>query len=120
MVVDKDMVGAFISGICLIHCLTGPFLILLGITSLGHAHSIEQAFHYMILAPILILAAWSIPKGLKKHHRKLPAMLSVIGMVFLMLGLIVIKLSLLLTIMGSVSLFVAHLYNRKLLNGLNR
>ncbi len=116
MVVDKDVVGAFISGICLVHCLLGPILILLGVASLGHAHTDEKAFHFILLVPILMVAAWSLPKGLKKHHQPIPAILAVAGILLLMIGLVFIELSLIFSVFGSLSLLVAHIYNRQLMN----
>ena len=116
MILNKDVVGAFISSACLIHCLAGPVLMLLGITSLGHAHIEEQSFHFALTAPILLVAAWSIPKGLKSHHHKTPAILSVIGIALLSIGLLIIELNLILSVGGSLFLLIAHLYNRKLIN----
>lgn len=115
MVIDKDMVGAFISGFCLIHCLAGPVMMLLGITSLGHAHVESESIHFVLMAPILFFAAWSIPKGLKFHHHKTPAIFAVMGLCILMAAFMFVEFGLILTVGGSVLLLSAHLYNRKLL-----
>lgn len=115
MVIDKDVFGAFISGLCLIHCLAGPVLLVLGITTVGHAHLDEHAFHFTLLAPILFVAAWSIPRGLRAHHHKTPATLTVTGITCLVLGLLFIEISLLASVLGSMLLLTAHLNNRHLL-----
>lgn len=114
MVIDRDLVGVLISGICLVHCLIGPVLLLLGVASLGHIHTDEQQFHFLLLIPILLVAAWSIPSGLKKHHKTTPAIIAVVGIVFLVVGLLVIEWSLICSIIGSLCLLVAHLLNRSI------
>ena len=115
MVIDKDVVGAIISGVCLVHCLAGPLLLLLGLTSLGHSHFEEQSIHFTFIAPILFFAAWSIPKGLKSHHQPIPAILTVVGFSLVMVALMMTEHDLIFSVVGSVLLVIAHLYNRKLL-----
>jgi len=115
MVVDKDVVGALISGVCLIHCVAGPLLLLLGFTSLGHSHFEEQSIHFAFIAPILIFAAWSIPSGLRSHHHPIPAVLTVTGFGLVIAALKMTEQGFIFSVTGSVLLVIAHLYNRKLL-----
>ena len=115
MFVDKDYLGAFVSWICLIHCLAGPLLLALGFTSVGLSFFGDERIHYLLIAPILFIAAWSIPKGLKVHHHIIPALLAVGGFSLLIFGLVFENLEQVLTVSGSLMLITAHLYNKKLL-----
>ena len=115
MVVDKDVIGAFISGVCLLHCLAGPVLIVLGVATIGHAHSEEHTFHLVLLVPILFFAAWSIPRGLRLHHHPVPAILTAIGIGLLVIAFVLTAWGLYASVLGSLLLLSAHLYNRRLL-----
>lgn len=112
---DKDLLGFFVSLLCLIHCLGGHILLILGFTSAGLSIFGNEKLHLALVAPILLIAAWSLPRGLKSHRHSTPSKLAVLGIIFLILGLMIEEFELVLTVLASSLLMTAHLYNRKLL-----
>lgn len=119
MNINRDHIGAIISGVCLVHCLAGPLLFIIGVTSVGHSFIEERDFHLAIFAPILFFAAWSIPNGIKTHHHPLPAVLTLLALFFLTLSFITVEIGMILSTFASCMLIFAHLYNRKLLTIIN-
>jgi len=116
MTLDKDYMGALLSGLCLIHCLAGPLLIAFGITSIGLSVFEDERIHLFLAVPIFILAAWSIPRGTRIHHHPAPAFTGLVGITALIAGLLIEEMELVLTVTGTCLLIFAHLYNKRLLN----
>ena len=117
---DKDVWGAFFSGLCLVHCLLAPVLLLLGISSVGFIFLQNEWIHYILIAPIMIMVIWSIPCGFRIHHKRIPTLFAAIGLVLFVFGLISSEtFEVYFTVVASTLLIVAHLYNRHLLGGKN-
>jgi len=120
MTLNKDFMGAMISWLCMVHCLAGPVLITLGISTAGLSLLENESVHLFLVAPILLFVAWSIPSGLRRHHHPIPAIAAIVGISLLFLGLFNEALELPLTVGASSMLIFAHLFNRKLIIGVRK
>ncbi len=112
----KDLVAAYISGLCIIHCLITPVLLALGGAGLlGHWLDAEWV-HYLLIAPILLLVIWSLPAARRQHRQQSPLWLGCGGAALMLLSLAVpAALEPWLAISAGVLLMAAHLMNRHLL-----
>ena len=113
----RDVVGASLSVLCMIHCFL-PLIVLSFGASLGlhqvaeHMH--HDLMHFVLLIPIVLLLVFSLPKSYKQHGNIAPAILAVTGLVILVIALMTnANLETPLTIFGSVFVIGAHLLNRK-------
>lgn len=115
MKIESDKLGILTSCLCMIHCLSGPILLMLGITAAGQTLMNEEIIHIGLLVPILLIALLSLPSGYKKHRHPIPSLLAFLGIVCMISALLIENLELILTIMASCILITAHLSNLKLL-----
>lgn len=115
MLVNKDHAGILLSSLCLIHCLAGPIIIALGLTSVSMSFLSNEKFHLALVLPIVLVAAWSLPRGFKLHQTYFPIVVALIGIVFLISGLIFEEMESVLTVTASLLLIFAHFSNQKLL-----
>ena len=115
----KDLIAAMLSGLCVVHCLATPVLLALGSSGLLLGVFSSDWFHYLMLLPISVLLAWSLPGGWCIHQRKAPFALGLAGFLVLFASLFVPhQAEAVLAISGGLLLISAHLYNRKLLHHL--
>lgn len=113
----RDIVGACLSVVCMIHC----FLPLLAL-SVGASFGIHQVAEHMhhewmhlgLLFPIILLLAYSLPTSYLQHRDIKPALLAFTGLFILLAALVVGgHLETPITIVGSMFVIAAHLYNRR-------
>lgn len=86
-----DRIGATASFLCAIHCALLPFVLtLLPLLGLGFlaSHTFERGF----VAFAVMLAMVALVIGYRRHHRRLPLLLAVPGLLLLLLGITVIDL----------------------------
>lgn len=80
--INKDIIGFAASMLCAIHCVALPLILtvstLSGLAFLGN-HLIE--FVFLIISAII--ATWSLIPAFKKHQKKLPIAIAIIGFIFL-------------------------------------
>lgn len=124
----KDMIAAAVSGLCVLHCLLTPLLLLLGGvgvletvlgTVLGTALSSDWV-HYVLLVPVIILLAWSLPAARCQHQDPMPLRIAGTGLALLLVSLLVpAALEPWLAASGGLLLMGAHLLNRNLLHRLS-
>lgn len=113
----RDIVGACLSVLCLIHCFLPILVISIG-GSLG-LHEIAESLHHEwmhlgLLVPIILLLVFSLPTSYSRHKDIKPAIMAVIGMSTLVAALLVGgALETPITVIGSVFVIGAHLYNRR-------
>jgi len=112
----KDIFGVCLSGLCVMHCLLTPLLLLFGSAG-AFGIWLESAWvHYALLAPISLLLVWSLPFAWSKHRQSKPLLVGAGGFSALVLSLFVPEtLEPILAIAGSLLLITAHLLNRHLL-----
>lgn len=115
MTLDKDYAGVFVSSLCLVHCIAGPVILALGLSSVGLSFLLDEKIHMALVAPIILFALWSIPLGYKVHRKSLPLIAVVVGIVMLLLGLSIHEFEMVLTFAASTLIILAHLSNKKLL-----
>lgn len=120
----KDMIAAAVSGLCVLHCLLTPLLLLLGgvgvlETVLGTALSSDWV-HYVLLVPVIILLAWSLPAARCQHQDPMPLRIAGTGLALLLVSLLVpAALEPWFAASGGLLLMGAHLLNRNLLHRLS-
>lgn len=113
-----DNVGIFFSGLCALHCLLVPVL-LISFPSLG-AYLVDgqDPLHKAIFAVILVVAAVAFSIGYRIHRNSKPILLMSLGMATIMLGTFVAPVwwgqtwEYLLTVLGGGVLIRAHFLNR--------
>ena len=117
----KDFFGTALSGLCVVHCLLAPALLLLGSSgAIAYwAHSLE--LHLFFFVGVVALAVLSFPAAYSRHKKPMPIVMGVIGTVFLLLALLAESLyhwhvaETVLTIVGGVLMISAHMSNKRLL-----
>ncbi len=116
MNVNKDIMGVFFSCLCLTHCLMGPIMIFLGLSSISLAFLEKEWVHYLLIVPMLLFVIWSIPSGFRIHHKPIPSVFASIGVVLFVLGLFASEANEEFFVIGaSCMIIIAHLCNRFLL-----
>ena len=112
----KDLFAAYLSGLCILHCLLTPILLGLGGAGLlGHWLG-EEWVHYVLIVPVLLLVGWSLPAARQRHRQPAPLWLGITGAGLMLLSLLVpAALEPWLAISAGTLLIAAHLFNRHLL-----
>ena len=112
-----DKAGLFLSGLCAIHCLLTPFL-LLALPFLGEflEHSWVHVTMALCVLPVGVYAFWS---GFRHHKKKNVFAMGVLGLIFIGGGALLPHEVVefyeydLVTITGSFVLMTAHILNRR-------
>ncbi|WP_225205136.1 MerC domain-containing protein [Novosphingobium huizhouense] len=106
-----DRFGVLLSGLCLIHCLAGLFLV--GVLGLGGGVLLDPAIHRIGLVLALLVGASTIGLAALRHGHRLPLAIGASGLA-LMLGAVLVdhgRGEALLTIIGVVLVACAHVIN---------
>lgn len=86
-----DALAAALSGLCLVHCLLWP-LLLLALPALAltvHGGLLQGAgFHWGVLVAALPVSGWALYLGFGRHHDLWPALLALAGFVVMAAGAI--------------------------------
>lgn len=121
----KDIFGIFASGLCVLHCLSTPFLlgaaVWFGEHNHNHAHSHalfdERVFHAVMLLIVTALSVWSFPSAFKIHRRTLPVYIAIIGVICLITGIFLpLFEQTLISLVGGGCLISAHIANKQYLS----
>lgn len=99
----------------MIHCLLLPIVI--GFSTVGFfgVWLTEEWVHQLMLLPVMLLAALSLPGAYNKHKNQWPLLLGGLGVSVLLSAFLVAEsLETILTVLGSCLLIIAHLWNRNL------
>ncbi len=111
----KDKLAIACSSACMIHCLLLPIVI--GFSTVGFfgVWLTEEWVHQLMLLPVMLLAALSLPGAYNKHKNQWPLLLGGLGVSVLLSAFLVAEsLETILTVLGSCLLIIAHLWNRNL------
>lgn len=116
----RDIVGALLSFLCIVHCLLPVFVVSYG-ASLGIEELAEyigaEWLHLALLVPIIVILFFSLPKSYLQHSDVKPIALAAIGVVSLISALFLgHELEASLTVLGSSLVISAHLLNRRINN----
>lgn len=117
----RDILGAWLSVLCVLHC-SLPILLLSFGASFGLHEFLESIhdewLHAALITPIVFILGISLPKAYAAHRNALPIYLAVLGVVTLTMAVIGgHHFETLLTVIGSAFVISAHLINRKSLRG---
>ncbi len=115
----RDILGAWLSVLCVLHCSLPILLLSLG-ASFGVHEFIESIhdewLHVALIAPIVVILAISLPKSYLSHRNPLPAYLAAAGVLTLVVGAMnAHSIETLFTVLGSALVISSHLINRKTL-----
>ncbi|BEV02286.1 MerC domain-containing protein [Novosphingobium olei] len=108
-----DRFGVVLSGLCLIHCLAGLFLV--GVLGLGGGVLLDPSIHRIGLILALVVGASTIGLGALRHGHLLPLAVGGTGLA-LMLGAVLVghgSAEAVLTIMGVLMVASAHVINMR-------
>lgn len=108
-----DRFGVVLSGLCLIHCLAGLFLV--GVLGLGGGVLLDPSIHRIGLILALVVGASTIGLGALRHGHLLPLAIGGTGLA-LMLGAVLVghgSAEAVLTIMGVLMVASAHVTNMR-------
>ena len=112
----KDVWGVICSGLCIVHCLFIPVLLVFGITSASVALFESEWVHLILAVPMIVLAVWSIFQGWRAHQKSKPVILAASGLVFLLGSLTAAEhYEVYLAVAAGLLLIFAHLFNLKLM-----
>jgi hypothetical protein len=106
-----DRVGVLLSGLCMVHCLAGVFLI--GILGLGGGALLNPAIHRVGLGLAVVVGALTIGLGAIRHGHRLPLAVGSAGIVLMASAVITGHgpAEAALTIMGVLLVASAHVIN---------
>lgn len=108
-----DRVGVLLSGLCMVHCLAGLFLI--GVLGIGGGELLNPAIHRIGLALAVVVGALTIGLSAIRHGHRLPLMVGTAGLV-LMASAVAVghgSAEAVLTIMGVLMVATAHVINMR-------
>ncbi len=109
-----DKAAAFLSGLCLLHCLAVPASLLLG-PLLGHwLESTETEVHWILLGLALPISVIALQRGYKRHHKVTTLWLGYGGLAIMLIGAAHVfgeSWEMPLTVIGVIGLLVAHVRN---------
>lgn len=108
---DADTLGIVTSVACAIHCAVLPlFLSSLPLFGLEILHS--KVFEYSMIGLAAVVGCYALYHGFKKHHhKKLPLLVFITGLSFLILKEVFISVELLLLIPAAALIISAHFIN---------
>ncbi|KKL01329.1 MerC domain-containing protein [Rheinheimera mesophila] len=113
----KDLLGACLSGLCILHCLFTPVLLALGGVGVIGSWLGSEWVHYLLLAPIALILVWSLPLSWIKHRNTTPLCIGALGFSLLLMSLFVPESAEpVIAVLAGFILIAAHLLNRRLLN----
>lgn len=106
-----DRAGVILSGLCLVHCVAGVFLV--GVLGIGGGVLLDPDWHRWGLAFALVIGALTIGLGALRHGRMLPLLVGGAGLA-MMGGAVAVghgAEEVVFTVLGVVLVAVAHLIN---------
>ncbi|PWW40214.1 MerC mercury resistance protein [Idiomarina loihiensis] len=110
----SDRLGMFFSGLCFVHCLATPILLIfLGTNSLASVLE-TPLFHRLLLLPVLTMAIFQGYYAWKNPQAKLSRVLLPLGCLAVVIAQFFHDpIEILLTIIGSLTLISGHFFHLK-------
>tara|TARA_Y100001936_G_scaffold29603_1_gene27818 strand:- start:1123 stop:1503 length:381 start_codon:yes stop_codon:yes gene_type:complete len=111
-----DNISIYISGFCLIHCLTFPIL---SVSIPFYGFFTENHFHEILLFLIIPISSFALYRGFKNHKNRRIISVGIIGGILVFLGATILhnqansSYELIITAIGSVLLALAHFNNNR-------
>jgi MerC mercury resistance protein len=109
--ISADTLGISASLVCAIHCAVLPlFFSSLPVLGLEILHN--KLFEYSMIGVAAIIGCYSLYHGfIKHHHKKLPLLVFITGLIFLILKEVFIPIELLLLLPAATLIISAHILN---------
>lgn len=109
--IDADTLGISASLACAVHCAVLPlFFSSLPVFGLEILHN--KLFEYTMIGLAAVIGCYSLYHGYKKHHhKKLPLIIFITGLLFLVLKEVFISVELWLLIPAATFIIGAHIFN---------
>jgi len=116
-----DKIGICVSGLCLVHCLITPLVLVL-FPSFKLAFSDHESFHEIFGVIVVSSVLMAVYPQCRKHGHKDIIAWAIIGVLFILSGIFLGHefgevIEHVLTITGSLFLIVAHIKNMKVRHG---
>ena len=116
-----DVMGMIISGLCAIHCVSLPILLLTGLavgfSSMGPVHD-KVEISIMLLSTIIV--TWAMMRGFKAHGDRKPVIWALIGIALLFIGFFWINTAgHLIMALGGIFVAIGHLVNLRLISAMH-
>jgi len=108
-----DQLGILLSGLCLMHCIGLPILILL-LPAIAFALPSHGIVHAMLIALVLPVSGFALWRGMAQSGSRWALAWGMAGMLLLALGLVFLEaetVATLLTVTGSLMIGLAHILN---------
>ncbi|KPF54105.1 CHASE2 domain-containing sensor protein [Novosphingobium capsulatum] len=108
-----DRFGVILSGLCMIHCLAGLFLV--GVLGLGGGVLLNPEIHHIGLVLAIVISAATIGMGALRHGHRLPLALGLAGLALMTAAVMVGHgaAESVLTIAGVLLVASAHVVNMR-------
>lgn len=113
-----DRLAIASSALCLVHCLALP-LIVAALPSLTLALAVPESIHIFALALAIPVSGIGLVQGYRRHGRRLPLGVALLGILLLTLGVTLpdrVSVETGLTVTGGLLLAYAHLRNLRAAN----
>ena len=116
-----DKIGICVSGLCLVHCLATPFILVL-FPSFKFAFFEHEAFHQIFGVIVVLSVLFAVYPQCRKHGHKDIIGWALAGVLFILAGIFLghdlgEEIEHGLTILGSILLITAHIKNMKVRHG---
>jgi len=115
-----DKIGLCASGLCLIHCLATPILLLL-MPGFQFSEGFDEHMHEIFAVIVVTSIMFAVYPHCRKHGHKDIIAYAFIGVALILVSVffqdIPLDLSHILTIIGSIFLIIAHVKNMKVRHG---
>lgn len=116
---DGLAIGA--SGLCLVHCLVLPVLIIL-LPTLAAFLAVPESFHVWALVFAIPTSMLALASGYRRHHWLRPTLMALPGLILLALGALIAPTEWMetsLTVPGAILLAIGHALNWRALRHAN-
>lgn len=109
----KDNLAVVCSGLCLVHCLITPVLLVFGVLGTFSSWLESEWIHVLFLVPVIVLAVLSLPVSYLQHGSAKPMYLALAGIVAMISSFFFDEVyELWITIPSAWLIISAHLWNK--------
>ena len=111
-----DRIAIMLSGLCLLHCLFIPVIVVLAPAFSSVVLGTETTVHWIFLALAVPVSCWALLRGYRRSHRRVGLAAGLFGLFVMFLGVSHLfdpALELPLTVIGVSLVVVAHALNMR-------
>ena len=115
-----DKVGICASGLCLVHCLATPILLLF-VPGFKYSDMVDEHTHEIFAVVVVSSIMFAVYPNCRKHGHNDIILLALSGVVLILISIffhdIPVGISHTITVIGSIILIIAHIKNMKVRHG---